>query len=235
MTTIAPTSTLTLSGARWRALKTHASTERLRYAMEYAAWLSTPARLADWGFTAPSVLCTMNGKAALYLPHDAPAPSDLALAAFPNVKATKADTKADHTAGALPDGTEARYFPPVGDVVPSKSALGASHEASVDAWRALFSVASVNQTCRFWIGDKGAHVEARDTLTDVVATAVLGRSVGARGEPTGLGGELVNAVLDAAKLLGVELVTIYVKDHRSAVVFDLAGRGLAIVMPRMLG
>lgn len=230
------TTTLTLPGRSWRALATHAATEKTRYAMEGAALCATPEKAKAWGLTSPTVLCSTDGKAALLLAHDGPAPSELLLVLPPKVAKTKAATNGEHVGATIPNGTGGHY-PPIDEdtgIFPPTSEHAA--ELDVDGLRGLFLIGrDDDDACRFTVGGRGAKVVVRDAIHDVTRSAELGAFVDSGEAPcVGLNARLVRRVLDAAELLGVTLVTVSVVDERKAVVFSFGARGLALVMPVVL-
>lgn len=229
--TTAPT-TLTLTAAQWRALDTHKATERLRYAMEYAAWFPATDKAHEW-LASDGVVCATDGKRAIYLPTEH-APAATGLAAIPAVSKARAKQGDSHPVALLADGTEGRHYPPALDVIPSK---GTGLEIPTDSLRALFAPFATdpdNDTVRCWFG-LGICCASRNVVTDVSVNATWGvPPTGDAADPIGLGAAYVLAVCDAADRLGVSLVTVQTKDHRSAVCFDLSGKALAIVMPRVL-
>ena len=237
-----PTTTLTLTGAQWCALASHVATERMNYAIEYTAIFPPTDKSREWIPTmkgrdgvidAAGVVVATDGKRALYLPTDL-APSVVSLAALPKVTKSKCALSDRFPGATLPDGTDGRYFPPALDVIPAK---GTGVEVPTDSLRAIFAPFATdpdNDTVRCWFG-LGIRCASRSTVTDTSVDASWGTAPSDEADPIGLGARYVLDVCDAADLLGVALVTVQAKDHRSAVCFDLCGKGLAIVMPRVLG
>lgn len=226
-----PTTTLTLTGAQWRALASHVATERMNYAIEYTAIFPPTDKSREW-IDAAGVVVATDGKRALYLPTDL-APSVVSLAALPKVTKSKRALSDRFPGATLPDGTDGRYFPPALDVIPAK---GTGVEVPTDSLRAIFAPFATdpdNDTVRCWFG-LGIRCVSRSTVTDTSVNASWGTAPSDEADPIGLGAAYVLDVCDAADRLGVSLVTVQAKDHRSAVCFDLAGKALAIVMPRVL-
>ena len=229
--TTAPAS-LSLSGAQWRALDTHKATERLRYAMEFAAWFPATDKAREW-LKADGVVCATDGKRAIYLPTEH-APSSVQLAAIPAVSKAKRALGDTYPSANLPDGAEGRHFPPALDVIPARGS--SPLEVPTDSLRALFAPFATDpdaDTVRCWFG-LGIRCVSRSVVNDTSVSASWGDAPSDDCDPIGLGAAYVLAVCDAADRLGVSLVTVQAKDHRSAVCFDLAGKALAIVMPRVL-
>lgn len=228
--TTAPT-TLTLTAAQWRALDTHKATKRQRYAMEYAAWFPANDKAHDW-LASAGVVCATDGKRAIYLPTEH-APAAVGLAAIPTISKARAKQFDSHPVALLADGTEGRHYPPALDVIPAK---GTGLEVPTDSLRALFAPFATdpdNDTVRCWFG-LGIRCASRNAVTDVSVSATWGNAPSDDHDAIGLGAAYVLAVCDAADRLGASLVTVQAKDHRSAVCFDLSGKALAIVMPRVL-
>ena len=228
-TTTASPTTLSLTAAQWRTLDSHKATEQLRYAMEYAAWFPATDKSREW-LRSDGVVCATDGKRAIYLPAEY-APGSVQLAAIPAVSKAKA-RQGDAYVGTPTDG-EGRYFPPALDVIPAR---GTGVEVPTDSLRALFAPFAMNTDAdpvRCWFG-LGIRLTARTSLTDVSVSATWGNAPSDDGDPIGLDAAYVLAVCDAADRLGVFLVTVQAKDHRSAVCFDLGSKALALVMPRVL-
>lgn len=232
MTTTETTpASLSLTAAQWRALDTHKGPERLRYAMEYAAWFPATDKAREW-LKADGVICATDGKRAIYLPADH-APSSVQLAAIPTVSKAKRAQSDRYLAATLADGTEGRHYPPALDVIPAR---GTGVEVPTDSLRAIFAPFATdpdNDTVRCWFG-LGIRCASRSLVNDTSVSASWGIAPSDDCDSIGLGAAYVLAVCDAADRLGVSLVTVQAKDHRSAVCFDLAGKALAIVMPRVL-
>lgn len=118
-----------------------------------------------------------------------------------------------------------------------------SRRAAVTAWkiptdslRAIFAPFATdpdNDTVRCWFG-LGIRLTTRTPLTDVSVSATWGNAPSDDCDPIGLGAAYVLAVCDAADLLGASLVTIRATTPYRGITFDLGGKGLAVVMPRVL-
>ena len=226
------TAALTLTGAQWRALDTHLATERYRYAMEYVAHLPASDASRSW-ITSDGVAVATDGKRAIYLPVPT-RPADVQLATMPKVSKAKRAQADTYPGATLPDGTDGRFYPPALDVIPTR---GTGTEIPTDSLRAIFAPFAVdpdNDTVGCWFGPSGVRLAARSAVTDTTVTASWGTTPDGEGDPIGLGARYVLDVCDAADLLGVSLLTLQWKDHRSAVAFGLGSKALAIVMPRVL-
>ena len=233
MTAAAPTN-LTLTGAQWRALASHAQTEKTRYAMECAAHFTADDKSRAW-LSSSGVVVATDGKRALYLPSDV-APTGVSLVSLPKIAKSRKGMLESYLGAALPDGSGGRHYPPALDVIPARAS---SLEVPTDSLRAIFAPFATdpdNDTvrCTFSWASAGIRLEARNTTHNTTVSASYGNCLDDVSDPIGLGARYVLDVCDAADWLGVPTVTIQAKDHRNGVVFALGERGFVIVMPRVL-